>query len=102
MTSLLFTEPVGSRAPTFQSEFSGNLLRKPSGQSFALLCSAQAFPVPLIRLVASETKIISPTPHLFYFSQVIRADLYRHFYFYNRTITLLMKGRENSILFSNF
>lgn len=49
-----FTEPIGSRAPTFQSEFIGNVLRKPTGQSFAILCQAQAYPVPLIRLVDSE------------------------------------------------
>lgn len=42
-------EPVGSRAPSFPSEFIGNVLRKAGGQSFALLCQAQAFPVPLIR-----------------------------------------------------
>lgn len=44
-------EPVGAKAPSFQSEFIGNVIRKGSGQSFALLCQAQAFPVPLIRLV---------------------------------------------------
>ncbi len=45
------TEPIGSRAPTFQSELNGNMLRRATGQSFALLCQAQAFPIPLMRLV---------------------------------------------------
>lgn len=54
MVLIFITEPIGSRAPTFQSEFIGQIIRKPSGQNFALLCQAQAFPIPLMRLVESE------------------------------------------------
>lgn len=52
--SCFITEPIGSRAPTFQSEFRGNMLNKPTGHSFALLCQAQAYPIPLMRLVTLE------------------------------------------------
>lgn len=48
---ILSLEPVGSRAPSFPSEFISNELRKMGGLSFALLCQAQAFPVPMIRYI---------------------------------------------------
>lgn len=43
------TEPVGSKAPTFSAESKSFTFVRPIGHSFALLCQAQAFPVPLIR-----------------------------------------------------
>lgn len=43
-------EPVGAKAPTFSSESKGSIFVRPVASSFALLCQAQAFPVPLIRL----------------------------------------------------
>lgn len=46
---LPLVEPVGAKAPSFQSDFIGNVMRKHERQSFAMLCQAQAFPVPLIR-----------------------------------------------------
>lgn len=49
--SLHHTEPVGSKAPTFSTELKSGTYEKRIGQSFALLCLAQAFPVPLIRFV---------------------------------------------------
>ncbi|XP_062527448.1 cell adhesion molecule Dscam2 isoform X22 [Bombyx mori] len=46
---LVITEPVGSKSPTFSNDvqFSG-IIRK-TYQDFAMLCQAQAFPVPLFR-----------------------------------------------------
>lgn len=44
-------EPVTLRAPSFSTETTSVAFTKHQGQSFALLCQAQAFPVPLIRLV---------------------------------------------------
>lgn len=51
-----FKEPVGSKKPTFSTESTSIGFMKHHGQSFALLCQAQAFPVPLIRLVLSKRK----------------------------------------------
>lgn len=42
-------EPVGAKAPTFSSASKGSIFVQMTGDSFALLCQAQAFPVPLIR-----------------------------------------------------
>ncbi|XP_059046511.1 cell adhesion molecule Dscam2 isoform X29 [Achroia grisella] len=46
---LVITEPVGSKSPTFSNDvqFSGIVRR--TDQDFALLCQAQAFPVPMFR-----------------------------------------------------
>nr|XP_029721390.1 LOW QUALITY PROTEIN: Down syndrome cell adhesion molecule-like protein Dscam2 [Aedes albopictus] len=46
---LVITEPVGSKPPTFSSESKGSIFEKPANSSFALLCQAQAFPVPIMR-----------------------------------------------------
>ncbi|XP_055856707.1 cell adhesion molecule Dscam2 isoform X4 [Episyrphus balteatus] len=46
---LVITEPVGAKAPTFSTESKSFTFVKQIGQSFALLCQAQAFPVPLMR-----------------------------------------------------
>uniref|UniRef100_A0A182MHU8 Uncharacterized protein n=1 Tax=Anopheles culicifacies TaxID=139723 RepID=A0A182MHU8_9DIPT len=43
------TEPVGSKPPTFSSESKGSIFDKAANSSFALLCQAQAFPVPIMR-----------------------------------------------------
>jgi len=42
-------EPVGTKAPTFSSDSSSFTFKKRNGESFGLLCQAQAFPVPFIR-----------------------------------------------------
>lgn len=44
-----FIEPVGSKAPTFSSDSKGSIFVRSVNTSFALLCQAQAFPVPIIR-----------------------------------------------------
>ncbi|XP_036333523.1 Down syndrome cell adhesion molecule-like protein Dscam2 isoform X31 [Rhagoletis pomonella] len=46
---LVITEPVGAKAPTFSTDSSSFSYTRAVGQSFALLCQAQAFPVPIIR-----------------------------------------------------
>ncbi|XP_035788141.1 Down syndrome cell adhesion molecule-like protein Dscam2 isoform X1 [Anopheles albimanus] len=46
---LVITEPIGSKAPTFSSESKGSIFEKLANSSFALLCQAQAFPVPIMR-----------------------------------------------------
>lgn len=53
MISFIFAskEPVGSKPPTFSTELKSGTFEKHVGQDFALLCQAQAYPVPLIRLV---------------------------------------------------
>ncbi|KAI5709798.1 hypothetical protein M8J75_003371 [Diaphorina citri] len=56
LTKMLFlhwflsTEPVGFKAPTFSSSALSSMFRKKSGLGFALLCDAQAYPVPFFRL----------------------------------------------------
>lgn len=53
LTSRLFpTEPVGSKAPSFSSESALSSIKRNENQSFALLCQAQAFPVPIFRQVS--------------------------------------------------
>lgn len=42
-------EPVGAKAPTFSSETKSWTFVRETSEDFALLCQAQAFPVPLIR-----------------------------------------------------
>lgn len=49
-------EPVGSKAPTFSAESKSFTFEKLVGHSFGLLCQAQAYPVPLIRLVSNVHK----------------------------------------------
>lgn len=44
-------EPVAAKKPSFNTDSTNFGFQKHQGQSFALLCQAQAFPVPLIRLV---------------------------------------------------
>lgn len=46
-----FKEPLFTKAPTFSTDLKSGTFQKHVGQNFALLCLAQAFPVPLIRLV---------------------------------------------------
>lgn len=46
---LFDAEPVGSKAPSFSTE--GTSIKRQAVQNFALLCQAQAFPVPLFRQV---------------------------------------------------
>lgn len=44
-----FLEPVGAKAPTFSNDLKSFTFSRKFGQSFALLCQAQAWPVPVIR-----------------------------------------------------
>nr|NP_001036523.1 down syndrome cell adhesion molecule 1, isoform J [Drosophila melanogaster]ABI31074.1 down syndrome cell adhesion molecule 1, isoform J [Drosophila melanogaster] len=46
---LVITEPIGARAPTFSTDSIVFSYIRPVGQSFALLCQAQAYPVPAMR-----------------------------------------------------
>ncbi|KAI5709493.1 hypothetical protein M8J75_000679 [Diaphorina citri] len=45
----LSIEPVGSKAPKFSSDLKLSMFERHAGQSFALLCSAQGYPVPFFR-----------------------------------------------------
>lgn len=44
-------EPVSSKSPTFQTDSKVSMFVRKTGEDFALLCLAQAYPVPLIRYV---------------------------------------------------
>lgn len=55
---IIFEEPVVSKKPTFSTESTSISFQKHQGQSFALLCQAQAFPIPLIRFVYSPVDFI--------------------------------------------
>ncbi|XP_034653902.1 Down syndrome cell adhesion molecule-like protein Dscam2 isoform X17 [Drosophila subobscura] len=46
---LVITEPVSAKGPTFANDMKSYTFVRYLGQSFALLCQAQAYPVPLIR-----------------------------------------------------
>ncbi|XP_059225643.1 cell adhesion molecule Dscam2 isoform X6 [Stomoxys calcitrans] len=46
---LVITEPVGAKAPTFSSDSKVSMFVRAINSSFALLCQAQAFPVPITR-----------------------------------------------------
>ncbi|XP_049867725.1 Down syndrome cell adhesion molecule-like protein Dscam2 isoform X8 [Pectinophora gossypiella] len=46
---LVITEPVSSKSPTFSSDVQFSGITRSFGQDFALLCQAQAFPVPIFR-----------------------------------------------------
>lgn len=48
---LFLAEPIGSKAPTFSTDFTSSALTRHSGQALVLLCQAQAFPVPIFRQV---------------------------------------------------
>lgn len=41
-----FLEPIGFKAPTFSSETKLSWFVKKASQNFALLCPAQAYPIP--------------------------------------------------------
>lgn len=47
----LLLEPLMQKSPTFSTELKSGTFEKHVGTDFALMCQAQAFPVPLIRLV---------------------------------------------------
>lgn len=60
MTKIHFSskEPVAAKKPSFNTESTSFTFMKHQGQNFALLCQAQAFPIPLIRLVQKLKKDI--------------------------------------------
>lgn len=58
--TFLCVEPVGAKAPTFSMTSKSYTFVQSAGDNFALLCQAQAFPVPLIRCVIEA---FLPFPH---------------------------------------
>lgn len=42
-------EPVGAKAPSFSTDSKGSIFVREIGQGFALLCQAQASPIPVFR-----------------------------------------------------
>lgn len=50
----LVLEPTFSRAPSFSNDAKGSMISRSEQSTFAMLCQAQAFPVPLIRYVVSH------------------------------------------------
>lgn len=48
-SNTLSPEPVGSKAPTFSSEYKSFTVVRHLADDMALLCQAQAFPVPRFR-----------------------------------------------------
>lgn len=50
----MFAEPVGAKAPTFSSDSKRSDFIRIVNTSFALLCQAQAFPVPRIRYTKNK------------------------------------------------
>ncbi len=50
-----FVEPIGSKAPSLSSNAESITFKHSVNSSFGLLCQAQAYPVPLIRLVIFES-----------------------------------------------
>lgn len=55
----VIAEPVGSKAPTFSTDANSISFTRNVGQSFGLLCQAQAYPAPLFRQVSYDISIIS-------------------------------------------
>lgn len=49
-----FLEPVGTKPPTFSTDARVLGIDRTYGQSFALLCPAQALPAPSFRLVKDQ------------------------------------------------
>uniref|UniRef100_A0A2H1WWH5 SFRICE_009626 n=1 Tax=Spodoptera frugiperda TaxID=7108 RepID=A0A2H1WWH5_SPOFR len=47
----LYLEPVSSKPPSFSTDFTLSAVTRHKGQSFAILCQAQAFPIPVFRQV---------------------------------------------------
>lgn len=45
------TEPVGTKKPSFSTDLKSMGYERYLGQNFALLCPAQAMPIPSYRLV---------------------------------------------------
>lgn len=50
-------EPVGAKAPTLSSDVKWSGIERQVNHSFALLCPAQAFPVPASRYVNTVDSI---------------------------------------------
>lgn len=45
----MYLEPVGAKGPAFSTDNKSGLFFRTISQSFALLCPAQGFPVPMFR-----------------------------------------------------
>nr|XP_017031897.1 Down syndrome cell adhesion molecule-like protein Dscam2 isoform X3 [Drosophila kikkawai] len=73
---LVITEPIGARAPTFSTDSNSFSYTRPVGQSFALLCQAQAYPVPIMRLgnfTSIQAVFLHSTSHIQLFTEPIGA-----------------------------
>ena len=46
------TEPVSAKGPTFSSDLQSSSFQRRAGSGFAILCQAQAYPVPFFRYVS--------------------------------------------------
>lgn len=46
---LMFTEPIGSKSPTFSTDDKLAWFVRPVDHSIALICPAQAYPIPIFR-----------------------------------------------------
>ncbi|XP_039751106.1 Down syndrome cell adhesion molecule-like protein Dscam2 isoform X5 [Pararge aegeria] len=46
---LVITEPIGAKAPSFSTDSKGSIFIRETGYSLALLCQAQASPIPIFR-----------------------------------------------------
>lgn len=51
---ILFIEPVSAKAPTLSVDTKWSGIERRQNASFAILCPAQAYPVPAYRLVSAE------------------------------------------------
>lgn len=45
----ILLEPIGAKAPSFSTDSKGSIFIREMGQNFALLCQAQASPIPIYR-----------------------------------------------------
>lgn len=63
---LCFTiEPIGSKGPKFSNDLRSSTIDREEGQSFGLLCLAQAFPVPTFRYFSWVLYTVNCFPSLF-------------------------------------
>jgi len=46
---MMCTEPVGMKSPTFPTDLRSGTFARSAKQTLALLCQAQAYPVPAFR-----------------------------------------------------
>ncbi|CAF4862530.1 unnamed protein product [Pieris macdunnoughi] len=56
-----YSEPIGFKSPTFSNDVQFSGITRRTSQDFALLCQAQAFPVPIFRLKPTLLPFSKPT-----------------------------------------